>query len=37
MQHSHMTESGFEVGLAVRFTASHVMEGMEGPEGVLQT
>ena len=37
MQHSHMTESGFEVGLAVRFTASHVMEGMEGPEGVLHS
>lgn len=35
MPHSNMTERGFEVGLAVGFVASHVMEGMEGPEGVL--
>lgn len=30
-----MTESCFEVGTAVGFTASHVMPGAEGPEGVL--
>lgn len=35
MRHSAMTERGFEVGLSVGFTASHVMAGMEGPEGVL--
>lgn len=30
-----MTEHLFEVGTAVTFTASHVMPGAEGPEGVL--
>jgi 6-pyruvoyl-tetrahydropterin synthase len=30
-----MTEPGYEVGTSVRFSATHVMAGAEGPEGVL--
>lgn len=37
MPPSPMTDHGFEVGLSVGFEASHVMEGMEGPEGELHS
>lgn len=37
MRPSLMTDRAYEAGLAVSFEASHVMEGMEGPEGVLHS
>ena len=35
MPHWPMAERGFEVGTAIQFIASHVMPGVEGPEGTL--